>query len=273
MFTNKFNLQTISICFAYSQLSRLFSLSYRPNNLCINNFHASKEQKGENMKKGLPLFLIIFITVCCIAGLLINKVNSQSEKVKLSQSKETIVVKKLADQPVKIVQIQTEKIKSDLRESFTKSDTWFKGLKIEIENVSEKSISYLSLDLVFRRPKHIVSKTEKDSLPFAEIIEYGNKGNLAEVQIPPKKIVTVSLSDVGYEALHSSLLSLGYPENFEGVEIEVKEIFFTDNSSWYRGVWSKKKAQIIFFLTGLMQVETVYLQICRQTVYLAVKTH
>lgn len=186
------------------------------------------------MKKNLPLiFLIVFVLVFCIAGLLSRNVNSQS--------KEIVVEKKLADQPVNIVEIQTESIKSDLRKSFAKSSKWYEGLEIKIENVSEKPISYLTLDLVFKRPKDLKENSQKDSLPFGEIIEYGDKDNPTEEKIAPKETITITLDNNHYEALDDNLLSLGYPKNFEGVEIEVKEIHFTDNSMWYRGVWHKKK--------------------------------
>jgi hypothetical protein len=185
------------------------------------------------MKKNLPLlFLIVFVTAFCVAGLLIRNVNSQS--------KEIIVEKKRVDQPVVIAQIQTKNIKSDLRKSFAKSATWYEGLEIKIENVSEKPISYLSLDLVFKRSKNIVAKSKEDSLPFGQIIKYGDKDNPTEVKIAPKETATITLDKVHYETLNSYLLSLGYPENFDGVEIEVKEIIFTDNSVWFKGVWSKK---------------------------------
>jgi len=184
------------------------------------------------MKKSSQLlFLIGFVSVFCVAGLLIRNVNSQS--------KEIIVEKKRKDQPVTIVEIQTESNKSDLRKSFVKSATWYKGLEIKIENVSEKPISYLSLDLIFRRPKNIAAKSKEDSLPFGQIIEYGDKDNLTEVKIAPKETATITLDKVQYETLNSALLSLGYPENFDGVEIELKEIFFTDDSRWFKGVWSK----------------------------------
>lgn len=185
------------------------------------------------MKKNLPLlFLIVFVTAFCVAGLLIRNVNSQS--------KEIIVEKKRVDQPVIIAQIQTKNIKSDLRKSFAKSATWYEGLEIKIENVSEKPISYLSLELIFKISKNIVAKSEEDSLPFGQTIKYGGKDNPTEVKIAPKETATITLDKVHYETLNSYLLSLGYPENFDGVEIEVKEIIFTDNSVWFKGVWSKK---------------------------------
>ncbi len=157
-----------------------------------------------------------------------------------SQDEEIIKQKKIANEPVNIISIKTDSNQINFDKPFARTSEWYKGLEIKIENVSDKHISYLALDLVFKRPGNFEAVLPKDKLPFGQIISYGNIENPSDVKIAPKDIITITLDKPRYETLKADLLALGYPKNFKGIEIEVKEVLFTDNTFWNRGVWYKR---------------------------------
>jgi hypothetical protein len=194
---------------------------------------------------------LVFIGTFCFVVLFAFRVASQDEEI--------IVQKKTPDEPVNIISIKTDSRKINFDEPFAKTSEWYKGLEIKVENVSNKPISYLALDLVFRRPKNLEAVLPEDKLPFGEIIRYGDMENPSDVKIAPKDTVVIALDKPRYETLKANLLALGYPKNFKGVEIEVKEVLFTDNTLWNRGAWYKQDAKNSnnFFLTELMKVETI----------------
>lgn len=178
------------------------------------------------MKKKQLGTLLVFAVMFCFIALSTTSITSQNQE---------IIEKKNANEPVNFISIKTDSNQIKFGEPFAKTNEWYKGLEIKIENVSDKHITYLALDLVFKRPKNLEAVLPEDKLPFGEIIRYGDIEN-SQVNIAPNDIITITLDKPFYETLKSNLSALGYPNKFKGVEIEVKEIRFTDKTVWNRGV-------------------------------------
>lgn len=188
--------------------------------------------------------VIILCLVCAILFIISPIVYLKNQEKTNNSAKETIEQIKAEDEPVKIVSFTTEEREINLGEQFTKKRDWFKGLKIKVENLSGKTITYLSIDLSFRRPKDLKTNNHMESLPFNQLIEYGKrddalKGNNSTVQFLNGNIIDISLPQGLSETLQSNLLQLGYPDKFSGVQIRIKEVIFDDNTVWAR-VWYKR---------------------------------
>lgn len=216
----------------------------------------NKMQKVQNaMPKSVLVSLLVFIAAVFVFSP-IYFINTFGQEKDLSiehlknqektnnSGKEVIEQIKVEEEPVKIVSIVIEEREINLAEQFTKKEDWFKGLKIKVENLSGKTIIYLSIDLSFRRPKDLKTNNYMESLPFNQLIEYGKrdaalKGDNSTVQFLNGNIENISLSEGASQTLQSNLLQLGYPDKFSGVQIRIKEVIFDDNTVWAR-VWYKR---------------------------------
>ncbi|MFN2510189.1 MAG: hypothetical protein ABR568_01950 [Pyrinomonadaceae bacterium] len=56
-------------------------------------------------------------------------------------------------EPIKILNLRTKNKAVELGKKFSEEDDWLKGLTVTVENVSEKHISRIELDLSFPRPQ------------------------------------------------------------------------------------------------------------------------
>lgn len=69
--------------------------------------------------------------------------------------KQERVISKISwkDAPIKIDKLQTKGKTIELGKKFSEEDDWLKGLAVTVENVSDKPISRIELDLSFPRPE------------------------------------------------------------------------------------------------------------------------
>lgn len=101
----------------------------------------------------------------CIVAITGIKVTSQDEEI--------IMHKKFGEVPVKLVSVSADKKEVALEKSFAKTSGWYKGLEFEIENTSGKTITCISLQLRFGRPKELKESSGSDKYPFSMVIPYG----------------------------------------------------------------------------------------------------
>jgi hypothetical protein len=179
--------------------------------------------------------LLFVIAVFCSIGIGSIKVTSQDEEI--------ITHKKFADnEPVKLVSIKTEQKELSLEKAFPKTSDWYKGLEFEIENISDKTITFITIELRFARPKDLKETLWSDKYPFAMDIHHGGylkdflENKESGVAIKPGEIVKIPLKENIYKGMNESLTRLGYPSKFKGVEIIIQEVGFSDRSLWSYGL-------------------------------------
>ena len=201
----------------------------------INMFLSAAKK---NLNKNLKVRILFFLTICfCIVGILGTRVTSQDEEV--------IVHKKFGDVPVKLVSVSAEKKEVALDKAFAKTDGWYKGLEFEIENTSGKTITYISLDLIFNRPKELTESSGNDKYPFGLVIPFGERDDFminksTGIEIKPNETVRIPLKENYFNTLNGSLLRLGYPAKFKGVQVIIREIGFSDETLWSYGLFYKQ---------------------------------
>lgn len=171
-------------------------------------------------------------------GITSTKVTSQDEE-------EIIVHKKFGEVPVKLVSVSAEKKEVSLEKAFAKINGWYKGLEFEIENTSGKTITYISFELRFARPKELKEASGPDKYGNSMVIPYGEMKDFfankaTGVEIKPNEIVKIPLKENYYNTLSESLTKLGYPSKFQGVEIVIHEIGFSDKMLWSYALWYKQ---------------------------------
>lgn len=207
------------------------------------------------LSKNLRIKALVFLMICfCIVGISGVKVTSQDEEI--------IVHKKFGEVPVKLVSVSAGKKEVALEKAFAKTDGWFKGLKFEIENTSGKVITYISLDLIFNRPKELKEASNNDKYPFGIVIPYGQTDDFMAnkatgVEIKPGETVKIPLKENYYNTLNGSLLRLGYPSKFKGVEVIIREIGFSDGTLWSYGLFYKRDPENSVRWTPILQTRSM----------------
>jgi hypothetical protein len=193
---------------------------------------------GRNRNVKILLFLLVGFSILGITS---------GTKV-TSQDQELVKEKKFGDVPVRLVSISADKKDVGLEKPFAKTNDWFRGLAFELENPSDKSIVYLSLDLRFYRPDELKNSDGPDRYPFSMTVPYGKmedlvSGKASGFEIKPAEKVNLPLKENYYRTLNESLTNLGYPAKFKGVEIIVKEVGFSDGTLWSYGIFYERNAE------------------------------
>lgn len=152
-----------------------------------------------------------------------------------------IIVKKADfNPPVSITIIKTKKkgmIQTNTR--FLDDDDWIRGLEVHIRNDSPKVVSYIGMELLFRR-----TNDQEQGLPAGWPFNYGPdplRYESAESMPPsqvapilPGKTVAMVLSDREYDEIKNFLKDIPFPKT-KRLELRVTKIGFGDGTRWSAG--------------------------------------
>jgi len=108
---------------------------------------------------------------------------------------------------------------------------WLRKISFEVGNVSGKNINWILIDLILREPKPGVSAIVITvELPYSEprikVLLAGDRVTLR----PPDRLVD-------YWTKYARERGL---EDIEKVILDIRQVGFTDETSWFRGIWSRK---------------------------------
>ena len=152
-----------------------------------------------------------------------------------------IIVKKADfNPPVSITIVKTKKkgmIQTNTK--FLDDDDWIRGLEVHIRNDSPKSVSYVGLELLFRR-----TKDQEEGIPAGWPFNYGSdpfRYESAEsmpasqvAPILPGRTVAIVLSDMEYDEIKSALKDIPFPRS-KRLELRVIKLGFGDGTAWNVG--------------------------------------
>lgn len=159
------------------------------------------------------------------------------------EQERTIEKQSFSNEPVKITVVKTKKGVVNPGEKFKDKTEWFKGLKVIVENVSDKPVTYIRVGILFSRPKG-----GAQDYPYGEPLEYGvnpfspegsEKSNQARA-IAPGKSIELVMPDVAYSYTKAILKELKFPESIKRIEIAVETVGFEDGTAWSGGqMWRR----------------------------------
>lgn len=170
----------------------------------------------------------------CIFLLLTSMLSSARGVVPQDQER---MLAKLSNrnEPLRIKAIKGKKGAINVGKKFLDDDDWLKGLSFKVENISEKNIIHIELELDF-------PKAKDDQPPLLFSIEYGLMplldGTLAANAPPPIKPgeeIELSLSDSEHATLRKLLEELGYPKSIKQAVFSVGKVIFDDLLMWQTG--------------------------------------
>ncbi|MDT4895696.1 MAG: hypothetical protein QOH25_773 [Acidobacteriota bacterium] len=164
----------------------------------------------------------------------------------MHQRQERIIEKQsFSNEPVKITAVKTKKGAVKVGEKFNDESDWFKGLKVIVENVSDKPVTYIRVGLLFPRPNNNGTTQE---YPYGESLDYGvdpfspegsEISNQAKA-IAPGKSIELVMPDEVYSGTKALLKELEFPESIKRIELTVETVGFEDGTAWSGGqLWRR----------------------------------
>lgn len=143
------------------------------------------------------------------------------------------------NEPLRIKAIKGKKGTININKKFLDDDDWLKSLYFSLENISDKNITYIQLELEFPRSDTIP--------PFVFDIEYGHWPSL-EGSIPvdtpppikPGEEIVLSFSASEYAELQKLLEGQKYPKNIKHAVIDITTVIFDDGLMWRAGRLMKR---------------------------------
>jgi hypothetical protein len=140
-------------------------------------------------------------------------------------------------EPIKIVRLKTKDRPVELGKKFSEEDDWLKGLTVTVENISNKAIARIEIDLTFPRaeggspPEIPILVTQigygKDPADVSadEVLKLVLAGESVDIKIP----------EANLPFINKGLKELGYPEKAKHAQLIVQTVTFSDGSEWAAG--------------------------------------
>ena len=186
------------------------------------------------MTKYLARFaLMMFIGVGLIVTVWL--VNSSAG----NQQRERLVTKKRWRlEPVKVVTVKTKhKTDVEIGKAFNEEDDWLDGFTVTVSNNYDKTVTAMSILLVFRREAGDTRPAFAWSLRFGpspRTPEYNQRDRTKTIE--PGQTHELRITPQNYETLRRGFRDAGYTGPIRLVEVEVKEVGFEDGSVIYSGM-------------------------------------
>jgi hypothetical protein len=195
-----------------------------------------------NERIRLLLFSVLFLSLATV-GIGTYKAGAyrhlRSEVA--SQGQERLVAdKSRSDAPVKITLIKTKKRRLENNKKFLDDEDWLQGLTLRVVNRSDKTITYVGIQLIFRR-----TEDQESGLDAVWPLNYGfdpfrlNPGDI----IPSPQVAAIlagseaeiALSEIEYNEVKEFLAEAGFPPSRKRIELDIIKIGFSDGTAWNNG--------------------------------------
>jgi hypothetical protein len=180
-------------------------------------------------------FRILITIVSVVLGAILASLIATPRVAGLGQEQDRVVDKESwRTEPIKIIKLKTMGKPIELGKKFSGDENWLKGLTVTVENVSNKGIARIELELIFPR----VGGGSSPEIPIL-ITPLGYGRDPAEV-LPPESLkmvlpgesVDITLPEVNLPFIEHDLKRLSYPEKTTHARIRVNSVTFIDGSEW-----------------------------------------
>jgi hypothetical protein len=148
--------------------------------------------------------------------------------------------KSRSDSPVKITLIKTKKRVIENDKKLFDDDDWLQGLTLRVTNHSDRTITYVGIQLIFRR-----TEDQESGLPAGWPLNYGidplglKPGDIIPspqiAPIPPGGEAEITLGDTEYREVEKFLGMAGFPANRKRLELDITVVGFSDETIWNSG--------------------------------------
>ncbi|MDT4954336.1 MAG: hypothetical protein QOJ02_2474 [Acidobacteriota bacterium] len=172
---------------------------------------------------------VIFVALAMLASILFT-VYSTAQQIQ-----ERLLEKQVhRKEPLRVKAIKREKDDVLISKKFLAGDDWLKGLSFRLENISDKNIVFVQLEVEFPR--------SDDVPPLVFPLQYGaglapNDSAPANRVTPirPGEDVVLSLSDAQYDGLQQLLGEMKYSKSIKNAILDIRTVIFDDGIMWRAG--------------------------------------
>src|SRR5882724_20303 len=182
------------------------------------------------------LWSLVYVSLALVGLRMATRV--ESSRVSASPQRERTVVRKpWRVEPVKVVAVTNKKkAKIEIDKTFDDDDDWLDGFTVTVVNKYDKTVTAMSIDMVFRRDPGDTRP------PLAWSLDFGpNPFRPEYLQRDPSKVIRVGetadlhLSPQDYIYLKRALQQLGFPVSIKRVELVIRTVGFEDGSVLHSG--------------------------------------
>jgi hypothetical protein len=174
-----------------------------------------------------------------------TKAKQPKTEVAIQGQERLVMDKSRSNAPVKITLIRTKKRVVDNNKKFLDDDDWLEGLTLRILNRSDKTVTFVGIQLIFRR-----TEDQESGLPAGWSLNYGfdpfrlDPGDsIPSPQVTP--IVAgadteIRLSEAEYEEVKKFFAQIGFPATRKRMELDIIMIGFSDGTAWNNGLMFRR---------------------------------
>jgi len=186
------------------------------------------------MKNKSSLFRILWSSAYIFVAVIgLRLVAAESPRVQDSPRRDRTVVRRpWSVEPVTVVAARNKKKeKIEIGKSFDDDDEWLDGFTVTIVNNSDKTVTAMNLEMIFRRDAGDARPPAARGLYFgpspsspAYLLRDPNK------VVKPGQTAELSLSAEEYQSLTRFLQKAGFTKSITRVELVIREVGFEDGS-------------------------------------------
>jgi len=156
-----------------------------------------------------------------------------------SQQQNRIVVRRAwrVDEPIKVVVVKTKKKANiEIGRAFEDDDDWLDGFTVTVANSYNKTITAVTINMIFRREPGDTRPPMAKELHFGPspiARDYISRDRNRVIEVG--KTADLRLSSHSYRILKRGFQETGYPESITKVELVITEVGFEDGSVFDSG--------------------------------------
>ena len=149
----------------------------------------------------------------------------------------TVARKRWSVEAVNVTTARNKKTPSiEIGKPFDDDDDWLDGFAVNVVNTSDKIVTAMNIEMVFRREPGDSRPPAAQGLyfgPSPRSVEYLNRDPSKIIR--PGETAELGLSQENYQSLRLLLQAAGYPMSITRVELEIREVGFEDGSMLLAG--------------------------------------
>ncbi len=198
------------------------------NQECCLTAQSIAVRKEKQMKRFLArgtLITLVGVTIVLAAWLADSRANTQ-------QPDRIVVRKPWRAEPVKVVAVKTKnKATVEIGKAFEEDDDWLNGFTVKVVNNYHKTVTVMTISMVFRRDPGDIRP------PFGWDLHFGPGAFTPEYKdrdpnkvVKPGETVELGVSSEDYVLIKAAFEETGYPTKIKRVELVISEVGFEDGS-------------------------------------------
>ncbi len=150
-----------------------------------------------------------------------------------SQSQQRVVDKlSWQSEPVKIQKIKANGINVETGKRFRAEKDWLNGLTVSVQNISNKAIARIEINLNFPRPANAAPDASTYVVPMVYGLDPADSNFSSQLSLLPGATAEVKLPQANLPIIKEDLATLHYPEDVTHVRLTLSSVTFIDGSMW-----------------------------------------